>query len=208
MEPPGATILRPPAREALGGLALERWRPEDEPALFDAISQSIGHLRPWMVFAADHTHESVERFLSGSEEGWRQGSRFEYALRNPRGEILGSAGLMGRIGPGGLEIGYWVHAAHIRRGVASLAAALLSEMALALDTVEHVEIHHDEANLASGAVPARLGFRELGSFAAERRAPADIGRDIRWRMDAEAFAGSPAMALLRSAGLSPRPGGA
>jgi RimJ/RimL family protein N-acetyltransferase len=201
-------ILRPPAREVLGGLALERWQTEDELALFEAIAQSIDHLRPWMVFAADHTHESVARFLSDSEEGWRQGSRFEYALRNPRREILGSAGLMGRIGPGGLEIGYWIHAAHTRRGVALLAAALLSEMALALDTVDHVEIHHDQANLASGAVPARLGFGELGSFAAERRAPADIGRDIRWRMDGEDFAGSPAAALLQEARLSPRPGGA
>jgi len=91
---------------------------------------------------------------------------------------------MGRIGPGGLEIGYWVHAAHVRRGIATLAAGALTDAALRLGGVDHVEIHHDEANLASGAVPARLGFRDLGVFRGEPNpAPGGTGRDIRWRMD-------------------------
>jgi len=39
------------------------------------------------------------------------------------GEIAGSIGLHGRIGPGALEIGYWVHRAWTRRGLATAASA-------------------------------------------------------------------------------------
>jgi len=57
----------------------------------------------------------------------------------------------------GLEIGYWVHAAHTRRGHASAAAAALTTVAFTLPGIEIVEIHHDRANLASEGVPRKLG---------------------------------------------------
>jgi RimJ/RimL family protein N-acetyltransferase len=158
--------------------------------LFAAISANIDHLRPWMPWAADHGRDSVVQFLADSEAGWECGDRFEYAIRSRRAEILGSAGLMRRIGSGGLEIGYWIDARHTGKGIATLAVAALTETALELSTVDHVEIHHDEANIASGAIPARLGFRKLGTFAGpEQKAPADVGRDVRWRLDAAQFLG-------------------
>lgn len=36
-------------------------------------------------------------------------------------EVVGGCGLHRRVGPGGLEIGYWVHAAWTRRGIAAAA---------------------------------------------------------------------------------------
>lgn len=47
---------------------------------------------------------------------------------------------MARIGPGGLETGYWVHQAHTRRGLATAAAAALTDAALALPGIDRVEI--------------------------------------------------------------------
>jgi hypothetical protein len=79
------------------------------------------------------------------------------------------------------------------------AAAALTELALSLASVDHVEIHHDEANIASSAIPSRLGFRNLGIFQGRSEAPADVGRDVRWRIDADEFATSPAKLLLESA---------
>jgi len=74
--------------------------------------------------------------------------------------------------------------------------------------VDHVEIHHDEANTASAAIPARLGFRKIGKFAVlEPKAPAEVGRDVRWRLDATQFAASPATSLLNGARSARDPSG-
>lgn len=199
MEAPGEQIVRPPARVLIGDLVLERWTLDDLDSLFVAISANLEHLRPWMPWAADHTRESVTEFLAESEAGWERGARFEYAVRDRADVLLGSSGLMGRIGPGGLEIGYWIDARHTGRGVATLAAAALSEMGLALNTVERVEIHHDEANAASGAIPRRLGFTRVGTVRTQPKAPGESGLDILWRLDATQLAGGPARALLDSA---------
>ena len=161
-----------------------------------AAAASREHLRRWMAWASHSDLATHRRFLADSDEGWRRGTRFEYAIRDRDAQLLGGVGLMQRIGPGGLELGYWVHAEHTHRGVASRAAAALTEAALALRAITHVEVHHDEANVASGAVPARLGFSRLGVWPAPAQAPADSGREVRWRMDARDFPASEASALL------------
>jgi ribosomal-protein-serine acetyltransferase len=180
---------------------LRRWREADTAALASAVAANLEHLRPWMPWAAGHDRVASAAFLAGSELGWSRGTRFEYAIVGAAdGALLGSAGLLARIGPGGLELGYWVGARWTRRGIATLAAALLSEAAFALPAVERVEIHHDEANVASSRVPARLGFRRLGTFPAPVRTPGEVGLVVRWRLDAGAFPSSPAAALLARGG--------
>ena len=83
---------------------------------------------------------------------------------------------MARIGDGGLEIGYWVHPGFTGRGVATAAAAALTEAALALPGIDRVEIHHDILNLASGRVPAKLGYDCVGTTATTvELAPGDSG---------------------------------
>jgi ribosomal-protein-serine acetyltransferase len=199
VQPPGEEIVRPPARVPIGDLVLERWSLDDLDSLFVAITANLEHLRPWMPWAANHGRDFVARFLSESIAGWGRGARFEYAVRDREAALVGSAGLMGRIGPGGLEIGYWVDRLHTGRGIATLATAALSEMGLALDTVDRVEIHHDEANLASGAVPRRLGFTCVRTVETQPEAPGESGRDLQWRLDKGQFPGGPARALLDEA---------
>ena len=89
---------------------------------------------------------------------------------------------MRRIGPGGLEIGYWVRTDRTGRGVATEAAGLLTDAALALPDVDHVEIHHDEANAASGRVPAKLGYALVGRDEVERLNPGEVGVSLVWRI--------------------------
>jgi RimJ/RimL family protein N-acetyltransferase len=149
-----------------------------------------------MSWAANFDRKSATQFLAECNAGWRKGDRFEYSILDPRARVIGSAGLMSRIAPSGLEIGYWVHAAHTQRGVATHVAAVLTNAALALNRVTHVEIHHDEANVASGRIATRLGFKFVGSGAREPSSPAEVGRELRWRMSAGEFATSRARALL------------
>jgi RimJ/RimL family protein N-acetyltransferase len=99
------------------------------------------------------------------------------------GEPAGSAGLMARIGNGGLEIGYWVHPAHTGRGVATAASTALTGAAFGLPGIDHVEIHHDELNLASERVPVKLGYTCAGTTATVvELAPGDSGGTKVWRI--------------------------
>ena len=78
-------------------------------------------------------------------------------------QIVGGCGLHRRVGPGGLEIGYWVHAAWTRRGLATAAVRQLAAEAFADPAIAFVEIHHDPANVASGAVAAVAGFTRVAA---------------------------------------------
>jgi catalase-peroxidase len=188
--------VRPPEGIAVGTLKLERWRPGDVDELCGAVAASIDHLRPFLAWAAYHDRDSALQFLAETGAGWDDGSTFEYAIRDQHAGVVGGVGLLARIAPGGLEIGYWVHRAHTGRGIATLASAAVTEAALALPAITHVEIHHDQANAASGAVPRRLGFQNIGTVARAPQAPGDTGVDVRWRMGDDRFATSPGRQLL------------
>ncbi|CAA9471869.1 MAG: hypothetical protein AVDCRST_MAG30-169 [uncultured Solirubrobacteraceae bacterium] len=82
--------------------------------------------------------------------------------------VVGGCGLHPRIGPGGLEIGFWVHPERTRRGYATEAARRLVATAFAQPGIERVEIHHHPANEASGRVAAALGFTLAAEDATER----------------------------------------
>jgi RimJ/RimL family protein N-acetyltransferase len=104
------------------------------------------------------------------------------------GRIAGGCGLHRRLAEDGLEIGYWIHARFVRQGLATRAVALLTEAALALPGITHVEIHHDKANEASGAIPRKLGFEFLGEHADKPAAPGDVGIECQWRIDERRWA--------------------
>ena len=64
-----------------------------------------------------------------------------------------------RISPGAVELGYWVHVDFTGRGYATACARALTQAGLALSDLARVEIHTDEANAISAAIPRRLGYR-------------------------------------------------
>jgi len=120
--------------------------------------------------------------LERCETDWAGGTAFQYLILDS-GTPAGSAGLMARIGPGGLEIGYWIHPQHIGRGVATAAAAVLTEAAFALPGIDHVEIEHDVLNLASERVPTKLGYCHVQTRRSRFEPdPADSGTSKVWRI--------------------------
>ncbi|MGE7432855.1 GNAT family N-acetyltransferase [Kitasatospora sp. NPDC001175] len=175
---------RPPELIPLpGGFSLRRRTVADAPELNAAVTASLDHLRPWMEWAGetpslDHTREMTRAGV----DAWQAGSDFMYLLGadDRPGSVVGAFGLHGRIGPGALEIGYWVAVDHVGHGLATAAARALTEAALALPGVGRVEIHCDEGNLASAAVPRKLGYRldRVDDFAPT--APAETGRRLIW----------------------------
>ena len=162
-------------------VTLRRFRAEDVDALFHAVTESLDHLRPWMPWAADYSRASAEEYLAGSIKGWDEGTEYNYAILT--GDALaGVIGLMTRCGPGGLEIGYWVHRAYTGRGLATAATAALVEQAFGLPGVDWVEIVHDEQNVASGQIPRKLGFTEVERRPLDPPPPSGTGTGVVWRL--------------------------
>lgn len=178
---------RPPERIERDGLVLRRPSEADDRALTAAITASLDHLRPWMPWADDGagTPERRRAYLERVAQGWADGTDFAYLVLDPSETILlGGLGLHRRIGPGGIEIGYWVHVDHGGRGVATAAARVATEVARALPDVQRVEIRCDEANVRSAAIPRRLGYRLDRIEDDEIEAPGESGRGMVWVLDA------------------------
>lgn len=169
--------------DAADGLILRRWKPADAEALGAAIAESLEHLQPWMEWAADEPVplEVRRARIAEWDREWRSGGDVVLGVF-AGGRIAGGCGLHRRLGPNGLEIGYWTHAAFLRQGIATAAARALTDAALAVPHITHVEIHHDQANVASAGVPRRLGYHLMGEAADRPAAPAEVGIECRWRM--------------------------
>jgi RimJ/RimL family protein N-acetyltransferase len=146
-------------------LVLRPWTEDDAPALSRAIAESLEHLRPWMPWVADEPR-TVEERRAWIREGGREDELLGIWLD---GEVVGGCGLHRRIGDDGLELGYWVHAAHVRKGIATEAVRQMTAMAFAREGIERVEIHHHPGNAGSGRVAAAAGFALVHEGADEWR---------------------------------------
>jgi RimJ/RimL family protein N-acetyltransferase len=185
----------------IAGLVIRRWREQDAEALHRAVTASVEHLRPWLPWIALEPRTVEQR--RALIRDWAAG-------RGPDGdlvfgmfledEVVGGCGLHRRIGPDALEIGYWVHVAHLRKGFATAGAAAMTRLAFDFPEVRRVEIHHDRANAASAGVPRTLGFTRGEERPNVVQAPAETGIHVVWTIQREQWAGSSWAAAARSTG--------
>ncbi|WP_437943824.1 GNAT family N-acetyltransferase [Sorangium sp. So ce281] len=185
---------RPPDRILTARLTLRAWRPEDALLIREAIDTSLAHLRPWMPWAAHEpsSMEATTALLEKFRDDFTEGRDFHYGIfmRDER-DVLGGTGLHPRIGPGALEIGYWLRATATRCGYATEAVAGLTRVALEELGVSRVEIRCDPRNTASAAVPRRLGYRHVTTLEANTLTPAGEPRDTMvWAQTAAELSGS------------------
>jgi RimJ/RimL family protein N-acetyltransferase len=177
-------------------LVIRCWDPADAPLLKAAIDASLGHLRPWMPWARSEPQDvqskvDLLRHFRGEFDLDRD---LVYGVldRDER-EVLGGTGLHPRVGAGALEIGYWIHAAHINQGLATEVAAALTKVAFEANGVDRVEIHNDPANVRSAAVPRKLGFVHEATLCRRVLDADGAHRDAMvWTLFAHQFPDSPA----------------
>lgn len=173
--------MEPPATIDAGDVVLRRWQPAWADAAAAAVQASLPELMPFLPWASeDYTADTARAFVATVVAQWSNGEAFEYAVFTPTGDLVGSCGLMARLGPGVLEIGYWIHSGHTGRGYATRAAAALADAGLSLPGIDRVVIRHDAANAGSAAVAARAGFTEVDRVAHERTATGESGVDVIW----------------------------
>lgn len=144
-----------------------------------AAAANAEHLRDWIPWGDDPEYRR-ERIGAAPAE-WAGHIGYLYALREADGApVAGGFSLHRRVGPAGLEIGYWLDAGRTGTGLATAAAGALTRVALALPEVRRVEIHTDEGNRRSAAVPRRLGYRLARVDEVDRRTEAETGRLQIW----------------------------
>ena len=174
--------MKKPAESLDAGICtLRRARVADAMQLKDAVDRSLEHLRPWMPWISEEptTLAQREELLAKWESNWDGGTEFNYLIEHDA-RVVGCCGLMARVGPGALEIGYWVSAESVGRGLGTAAAGALTTAGLAVDGIEEVVIFHDEANTASGRVPEKLGYARSGKRFRAPEAPGESGVLLRW----------------------------
>lgn len=185
---PGVAARLPELITGPGKFVLRRWRHDDAEMLEEAVMDSIEHLRPWMPWAADEPLSVMQRrtLIDEWERDWLGGGDVVMGVF-VNGSVAGGCGLHHRIGPGGLEIGYWTHSSFLRTGIATSAARLLTDAAFAQADITHVEIHHDQANVASAGIPRKLGFRLVREVRDGADAAAETGLSCEWQLTRDAW---------------------
>jgi RimJ/RimL family protein N-acetyltransferase len=173
--------VRLPERITLDEVLLRPPTLDDVQALHEAIVESYAELHPWMPWCTEPVELADQRgFVERSLAAWENAEAMNFNVFDAEGTVIGSIGLMDRIGPGALEIGYWLRTGHTGRGVMTRAAKALTELGLGLPGIERIEIHCDAANLRSAAVPRRLGYRLDREVRTEITAPGESGLEQFW----------------------------
>jgi RimJ/RimL family protein N-acetyltransferase len=160
-------IPNPAYRIETNRLVIRCYNPSDAQMLLDSLTENLEHLKRWMAWAHNEPESLEEKTKRLREARGRfdLGENFGYGIFNPEEtRLLGSSGLHPRIGENQLEIGYWIHKDFINQGLVTESTAALTKVAFEMIHVHRVEIHCDPDNLASAAVPRKLGYTYEGTL--------------------------------------------
>ena len=169
-----------------GPIELRRWRQDHLDRILDAVAASFPELHRWMPWAETMpTPAGQLEVLRAGEAAFDADQEWAYVVVEPETEeLVGAAGLHPRSGPGTVEIGYWIRTDRTGRGYATDTAGALAAVAFThLPGLEQVEIRMDQANVASAAVPPKLGFRLLGHEERDILTPGHTGQGLVWVLD-------------------------
>jgi RimJ/RimL family protein N-acetyltransferase len=166
----------------VGEYIVRKYEQSDAVALVTAVTESYEHLRPWMPWIKFEPQSVTQReaLIKTWNEAWED--RTEFVMGIFLGDqVVGGTGLHLRGDVNTVEVGYWIHVDYIGKRIATRMSRALTETAFAIwPEIDTVVIVHDAANIASGKVPARLGFEHVFTGQREPEAPGESGVMYRW----------------------------
>jgi ribosomal-protein-serine acetyltransferase len=142
-------------------IVVRAYTEEDAPAMFEAINESIAHLRPWMPWADTHrTIDDSLEFIRQCTVGFLLRSNFSMGMfLRADGKYLGGSGIhIGEPRVPSFEIGYWIRAGAEGKGYVSEAVRLLTTCAFETFGAQRLVIRCDARNDRSRRVAERQGY--------------------------------------------------
>lgn len=132
---------------------------DDLDALYEAVRESIDELHRWMPWCQrDYSLADAAGWIAAQDEGRRSATEFAFLIVGKQQRVLGCCGLNQinsayRIA----NLGYWVRASEVGRGVASRATREVAEWAFANTELQRLEIVAAVGNSASQTVAIKAG---------------------------------------------------
>ncbi len=198
----GLIITRPAYRIETHRLVIRCWDPKDAALIQEAAAASKEHLLPFMPWAANEPQTVEQKVeLTRRFRGlFDRGEDYVYGIFNKdETRALGGTGLHTRLSGNALEIGYWLHKDFINQGYITEAAAALTKVAFELYHVDRMEIHCSVANLASAAVPRKLGYIHEATRRRLGYAHGSTSDSMIWTLFADEYPNTPsASAVIRA----------
>ena len=149
-------------------LLLRPWRTEDAKRVRESLDRSASILRPWVPFMRyePRSLEQTREWLDRRREWFIEGINLCYAMfAIENGELVGEMTLMKSAFDGEFEFGYWVDSDYLRQGLATEGSAALVRLVFELHQAQLIEAKVARPNVASLAVPRKLGFTHEGTRA-------------------------------------------
>jgi RimJ/RimL family protein N-acetyltransferase len=166
-------------------IVLRRWSLDRLDGVMDAVERSFPELHQWMEWAQSMpSRDAIRGYLDHCVSAFDADEEWQYCVGETSSDVVvGGAGLHLRGGPNELEIGYWIRTDRCGRGYATAAARMLKDAAFQAPLgVESVRICMDRGNLASAAVPRKLGFDLVAEIDRDTLTPGHTGTGMIWAL--------------------------
>lgn len=142
-----------------GKITIRRYRSDDAEALFQAATESIAEIWPWMPWChPQYALQDSQSWIAHCHEAWDAGTEFNFLIEDAAtGRYLGGVGVnqihrANRFA----NLGYWVRTSATRQGIATAATLLMARLAFA-EGLNRVDIVMVDGNQASYRVAQKSG---------------------------------------------------
>lgn len=142
------------------GILIRPFAPDDRTSLYAAVRESIESVGQWMAWChAGYSIDDTDVWISLCQTKWRSGADREFGIFDAEtGAVLGCVGVNQISSADNLaNLGYWVRASRVGRGVASTAARMAARFAFQELKLSRLEVVAREDNLASRRVAEKIG---------------------------------------------------
>ena len=150
-----------------GKITIRRYKDSDVEALFDAVSESIPELQPWMPWCNEN-YGLVDSggWVLSRKQAWQDGDEYSFVITDAKADtFIGGVGLnLLREEKKVANLGYWVRTSHRGRGIAARAAILAAQLGFRELNLRRIEIIAAVGNTASQRAAEKAGAKREGTL--------------------------------------------